>query len=57
MHILTKQEMADWMVRLQTKIHNNDTFCGGELKGRNIKDYFDALSYDEVHAWWQQYQC
>ncbi len=57
MHVLTKGEMADWLVRLQTKIHSGEVFRGGELQGRDIKEYFSTLSYDELYQWWQQYQC
>ncbi len=57
MQILTKQDMADWLVRLLTKIHHGDVFGGGELQGRDIKEYFSTLSYDELHQWWETYQC
>ncbi len=57
MQILTQQDMADWLVRLLTKIHHGDVFGGGELQGRDIKEYFSTLSYDELHQWWETYQC
>ena len=57
MSILTKTDMSEWLISLLIKIHDSDVFRGGELKGRDIKEYFSALSYDELYQWWQQYQC
>ncbi len=54
---LTKHDMAEWLIRLQTKIHEGDVFRGGTLKDHNIRDHFESLSYDQLYQWWTQYQC
>lgn len=57
MQIMTKQQMADWLISLQTKMCHGPVFRGGELKGRDIKEYFNSLSYNELYQWWETYQC
>lgn len=54
---MTKKQYIDWLTRLNEKIHNGDTFTGGELKGKKIRSVYSRMTLAQLREEFESHCC